>query len=209
MKKKRRTLSATFVVSPGIQLGGANIGREKVLYLSAKKGTWWLTPPQGMHLKTFMAGPLDNWWMDSGATVHICVDRSMFSSFQGYNSTPVLMGNGVPVAVRGTGQVYLKLTLGKTLVLKDVLYVPSMSWNLISVSLLCRQGLKLVFESNKVVLSKFDTFVGKSYESGSLFCLSVLNNHSSYHVNMVCNNDLLMIFGIPVCVMSISRTLRD
>jgi hypothetical protein len=39
------------VVSPGIQLGGANLGREKVLHLSAKKGTWWLIPPQGMHLR--------------------------------------------------------------------------------------------------------------------------------------------------------------
>ncbi|XP_035820939.1 uncharacterized protein, partial [Zea mays] len=74
----------------------------------------------------------------------------------GVSGAPVLMGNGVPAAVRGTGQVYLKLTSGKTLVLKDVLY-----------------GLKLVFESNKVVLSKFGTFVGKSYESGGLFRLSV------------------------------------
>jgi hypothetical protein len=71
----------------------------------------------------------------------------MFSSFQGNNSAPVLMVNGVPAAVRGTGQVYLKLTSGKTLVLKNVHYVPLMSRNLISVSLLLRHGLKLVFES--------------------------------------------------------------
>lgn len=71
------------------------------------------------------------------------------------------MGNGVPATVRGTGQVCLKLTSGKTLVLKDVLYVPSMNRNLISVSLLLRQGLKLVFESNKVIMSKFGVFVGK------------------------------------------------
>jgi hypothetical protein len=74
-----------------------------------------------------MASLSDDWWMDSGATVHICDDRSMFYSFQGYKSARVLMGNGVPAAVRGTGQVYLKLTSGKTLVLKDMLYVPSMS----------------------------------------------------------------------------------
>jgi hypothetical protein len=140
--------------------------------------------------QAFMASPLDDWWIDLGATVHICADRSMFSSFQGYSSTLVLMGNDVPAAVRGTGQVYLKLTLGKTLVLKDVLYVPSMNQNLISVSLLCRQGLKLVFESNKVVLSKFGTFVGKSYESGGLFRLSVLNNQSSYHVLVTCSQTL-------------------
>jgi hypothetical protein len=47
-----------------------------------------------------------------------------------------------------------------------------------------------VFESNKVVLSKFGTFVGKSYESGGLFRLSVLNNHSSYHVNVVWHSRL-------------------
>jgi hypothetical protein len=74
--------------------------------------------------------------------------------------------------------------------LKDVLYVPSMNQNLISVLLLCQQGLKLVFESNKVVMSKFGTFVGKSYESGGLFRLSVLNNQSSYHVLVTCSHTL-------------------
>jgi len=98
------------------------------------------------------------------------------------------MGNGVPAAVRGTGQVCLKMTSGKTLVLKDVLYVPSMNRNLVSVSLLLRQGLKLVFESNKVILSKFGVFVGKSYESGGLFRLSILNNYSSFSFNVVYNN---------------------
>jgi hypothetical protein len=154
-----------------------------------KEGNVVVNSTPGYAPQAFMASPSNDWWMDSDATVHICADRSMFSSFLGYNSAPVFMGNGVPAAVRGTGQVYLKLTSGKTLVLKDVLYVPSMSRNLILVSLLCRQGLKLVFESNKVVLSKFGTFVGKSYESGGLFRLSVLNNHSSYHVNVVSNNN--------------------
>jgi hypothetical protein len=51
-------------------------------------------------------------------------------------------------------------------------------------------GLKLVFESNKVVLSKFGAFVGKSYESGGLFRLSVLNNQSSYHVLVTCSQTL-------------------
>jgi hypothetical protein len=31
--------------------------------------------------QVIMASPSNDWWMDSGATVHICVDRSMFSSF--------------------------------------------------------------------------------------------------------------------------------
>jgi hypothetical protein len=38
-------------------------------------------------------------------------------------------------------------------------------------------------------MSMFGTFVGKSYESGGLLHLFVWNNHSSYHVNVACNNN--------------------
>jgi hypothetical protein len=101
------------------------------------------------------------------------------------------MGNGVLATVQGIGQVCLKMTLGKTLILKDVPYVPSINWNLISMSLLLRQHLKLVFESNKLILSKFGVFVGKLYDLGGLFHLSSLSTHSSYYVNVVSNNDMV------------------
>ena len=45
MKEKKDDFVCYVCVSLGIQPGGAMIEREKVLYLSAKKGTWWLTPP--------------------------------------------------------------------------------------------------------------------------------------------------------------------
>jgi hypothetical protein len=44
--------------------------------------------------------------------------------------------------------------------------------NLISASLLCQDDYKLVFESNKVVMSNFGKFMGKDYVSGCLFLLS-------------------------------------
>jgi hypothetical protein len=56
---------------------------------------------------------------------------------------------------------------------KNVQHVPSIRKNLISGSLLCHDGYKLVFESNKCVLSKYETFVGKDFESGCLFRLSL------------------------------------
>ena len=83
------------------------------------------------------------------------------------------MGNGACVAVRGVGTVDLKLTSEKTVQLKNVQHVPSIRKNLISGSLLCHDGYKFVFESNKCVLSKYGTFVGKGYESGGLFRLSL------------------------------------
>ena len=103
----------------------------------------------------------------------MCADISLFSSYQVERTSSLLMGSGARAAVRGVGMIDLKLTSGKTVQLKNVQHVPSIRKNLISGSLLCRDGYKLVFESNKCVLSKYGTFVGKSYKSGGLFRLSL------------------------------------
>ena len=71
------------------------------------------------------------------------------------------MGNGSHARVLGVGTVNLKLTSGKTVQLKNVQHFPTIKKNLVSGSLMCREGYKLVFESNKCILSKFGTFVGK------------------------------------------------
>ena len=66
----------------------------------------------------------------------------------------MLMGNGLHASVRGVGTVDLKFTSGKILQLSNVQHVPTMNKNLVSGFLLCRDGFKVVLESNKVVVSK-------------------------------------------------------
>jgi hypothetical protein len=85
------------------------------------------------------------------------------------------MGNGSRATIHGVGRVDLKLTSRKSLSLKNVQHVPGINRNLINGSLLCRDGFKLVFESNKFIVSKFGLFVGKGYDSGGLFRLSVID----------------------------------
>jgi hypothetical protein len=119
--------------------------------------------------------------------IYICADVSLFSSYQVGCTSFLLMGNRMRAAVRGIGTVDLNLTLRKTLQLKNVHHIPSIKKILISSSLLSRDGVKLVFESNKCVLSKYGTFVGKDYEGGGLFRLSLTNtcfnsvNHVSHN----------------------------
>jgi hypothetical protein len=55
-----------------------------------------------------------------------------------------------------------------------VQHVPGIIRNLIT--LLCRDGHKLVFESNKFIVSKFGMFIGKGYDSGGLFHLLVIED---------------------------------
>jgi hypothetical protein len=64
------------------------------------------------------------------------------------------MGNGSHASVRGVGTVDLKFTLGKIVQLRNVQNVPTMNKNLVSGSLLYRDGFKVILESNKVVVSK-------------------------------------------------------
>jgi hypothetical protein len=68
-----------------------------------------------------------------------------------------------------------------------VQYVPTIEKNLVSGSLLCRDGFKLVFESNKCIISKFDTFVGKGYDSRGLYRFSLLFDNNV--VNHVMNDE--------------------
>jgi hypothetical protein len=139
-----------------------------------------------------------DWWIDTGANTHVCSDVSMFSSYQVARTCSVLMGNGSRASVRGVGTVDLKFTSGKTIQLKNVQHVPSINKNLVSGSLLCRDGFKLVFESNKVVISKCGQFVGKGYVCRGLFRLS-LSDLCTQIINHVCNDSESDIWHSRLC----------
>nr|ABA95374.1 retrotransposon protein, putative, Ty1-copia subclass [Oryza sativa Japonica Group] len=141
-----------------------------------------------------------DWWVDTGANIHVCADISLFSSYQVGRGSSLLIGNGSLAAVHGVGTVDLKFTSGKTVQLKNVQHVPSIKKNLVSGSLLCREGFRLVFESNKCVVSKYGTFVGKGYDSGGLFRFSLndmCNNHNA--VNHISENDESNVWHSRLC----------
>ena len=74
------------------------------------------------------------------------------------------MENSTTLAIEGRGNVILKMTSGKELTLKNVLYVPKIRKNLISGSLLNKHGFCMLFESDIIILTKNGLFVRKGYE---------------------------------------------
>ncbi|RVX22336.1 Retrovirus-related Pol polyprotein from transposon TNT 1-94 [Vitis vinifera] len=118
---------------------------------------------------------LKEWWIDTGATRHVCSDKKMFSTFEPIeNGEKVFMGNSATFEIKGQGKVILKMTSGKELTLTNVLYVSEIRKNLVSGSLLNNHGFRLVFESNKFVLSKSGMYVGKGYMSDGMWKLNVM-----------------------------------
>ncbi|KAH7864181.1 hypothetical protein Vadar_026696 [Vaccinium darrowii] len=99
----------------------------------------------------------------------------MFTSLEPVNGEKLFMGNSATSDIAGEGTVVLKMTSGKTLTLNKVLFVPDIRKNLISGSLLSKHGFRMVFESDRVILTKkAGSYVGKGYMADGLFKMNVM-----------------------------------
>ena len=128
------------------------------------------------------------WWIDSGATSHVCKDRSWFADYKEVDDGSVLyMGDHNKAPVAGRGSVYLTFSSGKSLHLSNVIHVPKIWKNLVSGGVLNKFGYKQVYESDKYVLSKFGTFIRFGYFTNGMFRLNV-NNNIADSIYMACSS---------------------
>ncbi|GJZ27029.1 zinc finger, CCHC-type containing protein [Tanacetum coccineum] len=142
----------------------ANVG-------GSEKGSKDQSQDQGQNLV-----PVDAiaWWIDSGATTHVCKDRCWFKTYELVEDGSVLyMGDDHFAPVHGKGSVVLEFSSGKSITLFNVLYVPKLCKNLISGLVLNKCGYKQVYESDKYILSKSGVFVGFGNYNNGMFMLNL------------------------------------
>ena len=89
------------------------------------------------------------------------------------NGEEIFMDNFSTSKVVGKGKVIWKMTLGKELTLNDVLRVSDIRKNLVSCTLLSKNGFKLVIKFDKFVLTKNGMYVEKGYMSNGLFKINI------------------------------------
>ncbi|CAN1322324.1 Retrovirus-related Pol polyprotein from transposon TNT 1-94 [Linum perenne] len=122
----------------------------------------------------------------------------MFSSYASSEAGEKLyMGNSSTAPIEGSGKICLKMTSGKTFTLTSVLHVLEIRKNLVLTPLLVKHGFKVVFVSDKVVITKNDMFVGKGYLSDGLFKLNVMTINKNEH------HFLLTYLSRPLCGMPV------
>jgi hypothetical protein len=141
--------------------------------------------------------------MDTGANIHVCADASLFSSFHVSGTGALLMGNRSHARM-----VILMFTSEKMVLLKNVQHVPSIKNNLVSSSQCCGDGYKIVFESNKCVLSKYGTFIRKCYHCRGLFHLSLRDDVCNKIVNNTIIPDESNIWHSCFCHVNFGCLLR-
>ena len=119
----------------------------------------------------------DTWIIDSGASNHICNRKEMFVSIRNYNSV-VKVGDGRKLQVPGIGEIDLEVELDKPkrvikLKINDVLYVPELNVNLISIGKLVAKGY----------LVSFDEFCCKIKLDNQAIIESLKNENNLYELN--------------------------
>ena len=114
-------------------------------------------------------------WIDTGATLHVCSDKNMFSTFEPIKTREkVYMENSATSEIKGQEKVVFQMIYGKELTLKNVMYVSEILKNLVFGSLLNNHGFRLVFESDKFLLSKSGMYIGKGYMRDGMWKLNLM-----------------------------------
>ena len=113
----------------------------------------------------------------------MCRDSKSFTTlYQLDNPVDVTLGDGRALLAVGRGEVVLEMILpsgeSKSCTLHDVLYVPELSYNLLSVAKASQRGKVVKFtKSACYVLDRKHQMVAKATKIGSLYQLDYKTNH--------------------------------
>jgi hypothetical protein len=114
------------------------------------------------------------WWIDSSTTIHVA------NSLQGLSirrklakgQRSIRVANGVEAEVKAIGDLAIELDDGFVLNLNNVLFVPSLRRNLISVSCLDDENIHCHFGDGKCILKYDGIDVGLAIRREKLYLLS-------------------------------------
>ncbi|XP_076952723.1 uncharacterized protein LOC143626547 [Bidens hawaiensis] len=113
----------------------------------------------------------NTWVLDNDCGTHIC------NSLQGFKirnevkkgDISLFMGNGAKVDVQARGDYVLKLPNGLEIILKNILYSPSLTRNIISVSLLRQSGYDFKFVDNGIYFFMDNVFYFKAMPFNGIY----------------------------------------
>lgn len=96
---------------------------------------------------------MKTWIVDSGATAHMCCDRSFFQALKPSSGVTITLADGNETAVQGigSGRLFCYDDSGnqQEVILSDVFYVPDLESNLVSVGCLVNKGAEVTFGKSR------------------------------------------------------------
>jgi hypothetical protein len=92
------------------------------------------------------------WYIDSGASRHMTYVREHLTNLTQFGDLEVVLGDDRVVKAVGSGTISFQRESLPPMLLRDVLYVPGLKKNLISVSTIEERGYEVLFRDGQVLL---------------------------------------------------------
>jgi hypothetical protein len=126
----------------------------------------------------FVAKSISDWIIDTEATRHVARDRVGFVDYRKIPAKThvVYMGNGSYEEALGVRSYQLHLRTGRTLLLHDILYVPGILYNLLSVFTLLQLGYDFHLSWNDLDILLDDVIFGHGSICESLFKIDLFES---------------------------------
>lgn len=110
--------------------------------------------------------------MDSGASFHATSHREYFSEYIQGNYGQVFLSDDHPCSIVAIGKIRMKLQNGNILVLNGVRHVPDLKRNLVSSSMLDKEGFVTSFGENSWKVTKGYLILARGKMVGTLYLLT-------------------------------------
>ncbi|CAJ2628037.1 unnamed protein product [Trifolium pratense] len=124
----------------------------------------------------------EEWFLDSGCSNHMTPHREWLTNFDASKRSSIKLADGRKLAAEGIGNIVIKSKKGGKVIISEVLYVPGMNCNLLSLGQLVQRGFSVSMEDNALKL--FD-------KMKNLILMCSLSNNRTYKcrissVDMMC-----------------------
>lgn len=111
----------------------------------------------------------NSWFIDSGCSHHMTHDINKLFNYQKQKNNKIRVANGEELSVHGGGNANVKISANTELALDNVLHVPELSMNLISVSKLIEKDYVMNFNKKGCIITKEDKQIVKCQDVGGIF----------------------------------------
>lgn len=127
------------------------------------------------------------WWLDSGASEHMVPTSEQVHDIHQISPVTIQVAkSGVSLIAKERGTMTLYNTDRESIVISDVLIVPGLHMNLLSVQKLERNGLTIVFKNGKATVLKGNYVVATAHHTNKLYKLVLCTSCETASLSSEC-----------------------